>query len=84
MSIEKYAKKVDERQKKVKEGIEFLKDYMDTYNKQPGYLDYTDYTIIEDILYGLGVAIDKDKYSFANGFKDFKEVLINHIMGVRT
>ena len=67
------------REKQVKEGIEFLKDYIDTYDKQYGYERYTDTTIINDILYGLGVAIGGDKYRFANGFAKFKKVLREHL-----
>ena len=68
-------------QKRVKKIIESLQHYMDTYDKQLGYLDYSDKTIIEDILYGLGTAIDKKKFSFAPGFDLFKVQLRQHLSG---
>jgi len=68
-----------EQQKKVKKAIEYLQNYMQTYDKQGGYLDYTDETIINDVLYGLGVAIGGKEYEFAQGFKKFKKRLITHL-----
>ena len=67
------------RQKHVKRAIEYLKNYMNTYDNQYGYLDYTDETIINDVLYGLGVAVGGRKYEFAQGFAKFKVLLAKHI-----
>lgn len=58
-------------QKRVQKAVAFLKHYFDTYDAQYGYLDYSDKTIINDVLYALGAALD-DKYRFANGFAAFK------------
>jgi hypothetical protein len=65
-------------QKRVGRAIKKLTKYMVTYPRQSGYLDYTDETIINDVLYGLGIALD-DKYRFANGFEEFKNVLREHL-----
>lgn len=51
---------------------------METYDKQVGYLDHTNKTIIDDVLYGLGVALD-NKYRFADGFDKFKKRLRRHL-----
>jgi hypothetical protein len=64
----------------VKKSIEYLKRYVDTYDKQPRYLDYTDETIINDVLYGLGVAIGGREYQYANGFEKFKKRLRDHLL----
>lgn len=50
--------------------------YVSTYNdgNVPIY-DISDKTFIDDMLYGLGVAIDKDKYQFPDGYKRFKQFL---------
>lgn len=72
------------RQKHVKHAIEYLTKYMVTYNKQHGYLDYTDETIIDDVLYGLGVAISGGReYQMANGFAKFKARLAKHIANTK-
>lgn len=62
-------------QVRMKKGVAFLKKYMQTYDKQFSYLDYSNETFILDILYGLGVALDEEKYSFAQGFKEFRKFL---------
>lgn len=69
---------MNDRQKKVKKAIEYLKKYIVTYEEQFGYLDYSDEIIINDILYGLGAALD-GKYKFASGFDKFKERLREHL-----
>ena len=66
------------KQERVAAAVKYLKKYMKTYDKQYGYLDYSDKTIIDDILYGLGAALD-DKYKMANGFEKFKVVLREHL-----
>ena len=70
--------KLSAEQQKMKERIDYLKNYINTYDKQIGYLDYSDKTFIDDVLYGLGVAVD-DKFKLANGFNDFKEFLRNYL-----
>lgn len=66
-------------QKRAKKVIESLQEYMNTYNKQVGYLDYTDDTIINDVLYGLGIALDKERYSFGKGYHLFAARLREHL-----
>jgi hypothetical protein len=65
----------DYRQERMKLMVAYLKDYMNTYDKQPNYKRYTDKTFIDDVLYGLGVAIDPSTYQFADGFDRWKETL---------
>jgi hypothetical protein len=46
------------------------------------YEAYSQDTLIDDVLYGLGAAIQKeDEHEFANGFEEFKRnVLIPHVL----
>ena len=62
------------KQKRMKEIVNKFQKYVETYDKQHGYLDYTDNTFIDDMLYGIGIAISGD-YKFAQGFFKFKELL---------
>ena len=74
------AEKKDLKRKRVRNAVEYLKDYIGTYDElQPGYEDFSDETIINDLLYGLGVALQPDEYRFAGGFDKFKEVLRKHL-----
>lgn len=52
-----------------------IKHYFDTYNNQKGFESYTDETFINDYLYGLGIAVDKSKYQFAQGYDLFLQEL---------
>lgn len=68
---------------KFKEGIEpalkYLEDYIVTYKNQKGYKKYDEFTWINDILYGLGVSMDSDKYKWADGFYLFKKDLMEFL-----
>jgi len=59
--------------------VQYLKRYMETYDSQHGYENYTDTTLINDMLYGLGVAINPEKHQFANGFDLWKKELKSFI-----
>jgi len=55
-----------------------LQHYVETYDKQEGFEDYTDETLIDDVIYGLGAALGKE-YQFADGFRKFEARLVKHI-----
>jgi len=65
---------MNKKRKRVKQIVDDLKEYINTYEKQHGYLDYSDEIIINDMLYGIGLAIDK-KYKWHDGFEKFKKHL---------
>ncbi len=62
----------------IKASVIRLQEYMNTYDQQHGYERYRAETLIDDVLYGLGIAID-EKYKFASGYDDFKKVLRDHL-----
>jgi hypothetical protein len=66
-------------QEKIKKAVEYLKNYINTYDTQLGYMDYSDECFIDDILYGLGVSLDAKNHSFAGGFMAFKMKLLAHL-----
>lgn len=63
------------KQKRMQDAVAKLINYMDTYPNQYGYRDFADETLINDVLYGLGIALDERKYQYANGFEEFKKYL---------
>ena len=67
------------RQKRMRSAVASLTQYMATYDKQPLYESYQDHTFIEDVLYGLGVALEPVKYKWGDGFDKFKVVLREHL-----
>ena len=64
---------------KMKKAVASLTEYMRTYHLQPGYEDYTEATFIDDVLYGLGIALDPKQHKYAQGLDVFKTKLRKHI-----
>lgn len=62
-------------QERMRRMVEIMQDYWDSYDKQLGYTSYSDKTFLLDALYGIGLALDYDKYYAAQGFDRFKEFL---------
>jgi len=56
-----------------------LQKYVTTYSDQPYYNTYSDKTFIEDMLYGIGIAINKEKYQNAEGYRLWKQELIKYM-----
>ena len=63
----------------IKEAVKSLKEYINSYDGQQFYESYAEETLIKDILYGLGIALDPEKYKYSDGFDRFKEVLRKHL-----
>ncbi len=59
--------------------VKYLQRYLETYDKQYGYQNYTDRTFINDILYGLGVALNPENHQYADGFDRWKKELIEFL-----
>ena len=72
-------KELTQKQKRMKAAMESMANYMATYEEQIGSIDYSDETFIDDVLYGLGVALEPDKHRYANGFDTWKEQLRKHL-----
>lgn len=56
----------------IDDAVEKLQHYWDTYTQQSGYQGYSDQTFIDDALYAIGLAINKDKFQHAQGYDLFK------------
>lgn len=59
--------------------LEKFKNYVNTYDEQVGHKSYSEKTIILDFLYGIGISINSEEYSAADGFKRFKALLLETI-----
>lgn len=57
------------------EAVKDLTRFMATYGDQNGYENYSARTFVNDVLYGLGVALDNEKYQYAQGYRKFEEDL---------
>lgn len=64
-------------------GTEWFTRYVYTIDTQYGYESYRDQTVIDDVLYGLGVSLEGHKHTNADGFERFlKDVLVPHLKKV--
>ena len=59
----------------IAEALKYMKNFINTYENQRHYKSYTMETWLHDMLYGIGVSIDKN-YSWAGGYDEFKKFLI--------
>lgn len=59
----------------MREAVKSLSEYWATYFNQECYEKYSLDTLLNDCLYGIGIAISPDEYSFAPGYWKFKEDL---------
>jgi len=66
----------------IKDIANYLAHYWGTYSHQGGVSTYMQKTILDDLLYGVGAAINR-KYSFAQGYDRFKEDLLKHLISER-
>lgn len=69
----------DYKKQRMKLMVSYLQNYMRTYDQQPYYENYTDTTLINDVLYGLGLALNPAQHQFADGFDDWKNTLAQFI-----
>jgi hypothetical protein len=56
-----------------------FQQYVSSYDKQSGYADYLDKTLIHDMLYGLGRAMDEKAHTGAEGYEAFRGALQKHL-----
>ena len=59
----------------MREAVKSLSEYWVTYSEQEGYEDYRLETLLDDCLYGIGIAVDPEGYAYAQGYRKFKEDL---------
>ena len=64
---------------RMREMVEYMKEYINTYTEQYGYENYQDHTFIDDMLYAVGRALNREHYQYADGFRRFQMNLIRHI-----
>ena len=63
----------------IEKAVKRLVKYWCTYHKQSYYTKYSDSIFIDDAIYGLGIAIDDEKYRYASGNKDFRKFLLKYL-----
>lgn len=59
--------------------LEKFRKYVNTYDKEKHGL-HMDNTIVKDMVYGIGIALNEKEYSMADGFKKFIKHLVKIIL----
>lgn len=68
----------NKKQRRMERMVAGLQEYVRTYSDQACYRDYSDQTLIDDVLYGLGLAFG-EQYRGADGYDKFKALLRQHL-----
>ena len=63
----------------IEAAVKQMQHYWETYPNQSGYKDWNENMFLRDALYGVGIAIDKEKYSYGNGFVTFIKDLAKRV-----
>lgn len=63
------------KQKRMRAVVARFQEYVRTYSDQACYDQYRDSTFIDDMLYGIGIAIEPNKHQAAPGYDAFKTKL---------
>lgn len=59
--------------------VEKLIKYLEEYKKEEYFEKYIESILLKDIIYGLGTAIDNEKYGGAPGFRKFFQEKIEEL-----
>ena len=57
--------------------LKYFKKYVETYDESN--FEYN-VTFIRDMLYGIGISVDVDKYKMADGFRKFEDLLLDEVI----
>jgi len=68
-------RETERRRRLMRARVGSIQHYVATYSDQAHFEDYSDDTFINDMLYGIGLAMDGVEYAQGAGFEKFKLVL---------
>ena len=62
------------------DAVKELQEYWNDYSDQLCFEDYRPDTLLDDAIYGIGVAVNPAVYKFSSGFKEFKKDLLKYLI----
>jgi hypothetical protein len=68
-----------QKQARMRAIVKRMIHYVDTYPQQDSYADYSDRLFIDDMLYGIGIAMHPKEFHGPDGFDKFLDVLQDRI-----
>ena len=70
---------MNKQQKRMDQIVGDFQEYVETYSNQRSWRDYSDTIFIDDMLYGIGIALDRPEHEFANGYDTWRQKLRKHL-----
>lgn len=64
------------KQKRMRTIVARFQEYVRTYSDQAHYDQYRDQTFMDDMIYGIGIAMEPEKWRQGQGFDAFKAELV--------
>ena len=61
--------------KRMKKAVEYLQQYIATYDLQSSWENYSDGILIDDVLYALGVGLYGQEFEYSTGYAAWKDEL---------
>jgi hypothetical protein len=68
-------------EKRMEDIVRRFQKYVATYTDQEEYTSYFDETFVDDMLYGIGLALHPIKYKWASGYDRWKAELRRYLRG---
>jgi hypothetical protein len=68
-----------EQRDRMEQIVARFQEYVRTYTEQQYYLEYSDTIFMDDMLYGIGLALDPDGHRCADGWDKAKAMLLAHL-----
>ena len=75
---------MNKAQKRMDQIVGDFQEYVETYSNQSNWRDYSDTIFIDDMLYGIGIALNRPDHEFGKGYDTWKEKLRAHLERVQT
>ena len=70
---------VYENEKRMNKIVLYFQGYVNSYVDMTGFEKINMLEFIDDMLYRIGLSINKEKYQSASGYKEWKEFLLLHL-----
>jgi hypothetical protein len=68
-----------QQQQRMEAIVKRFQEYVETYTSQAYYKNYSDTIFLDDMVYGIGLALDDAGYKGADGYDKFKALLLAHL-----
>jgi hypothetical protein len=76
------AEKLTRKQKRMRDIVQRMTEYMTTYTSQYKWVDYSDRCFLDDMFYGVAIALDPERYRAGDGYELFREEIMKPLLAM--